>query len=319
MKSILISTGEAESPRWGRLCSCLGLKSTEEQYAAFGHLMRWCLCWASKDETDWGVWFGASMNEIGSWAGVEGKDAHWGRALLTAGYIGLLKDVYPEPLGSIRKGYVALDGSGGVMLDTSFSILSRRGNASTYVLYLTNREDRSSRAVKLGIDHVALESTGQIPIGWLTGKVKQNARQNREQDMAAAAIPRESEPMEDLGRGGSIAAGCYGRPVMGFAGVEHQTAGASAAAYPAQTAPSPSSAMLRTVREFKYSDPLRALRAIDPSPNALFVWNRVLSKNRELVCQELGTITETDQQWARLRNPAGVITANFRRLGLLDK
>jgi hypothetical protein len=158
MEAVLLSSTDGQSPRWKRLCKQLGLVTTEDKYQALGHLWVWYQRWGSQPELDSGIWFRANLREIGSWAEVTpDQEVKWGRALLAAGYMEAIKDVYPEPLASLRKGYVALNAEGGAMLDDSFSQLKHRPNARTLCLYLMNRKVRNKWSRLLRVDCSVLD------------------------------------------------------------------------------------------------------------------------------------------------------------------
>jgi hypothetical protein len=220
-------------------------------------------------------------------------ECKWGRALLAAGYVATLKEMYPEPLASARKGYVALDGEGGVMLDCVFPLLRRRMNAATLCLYLLDRKARVKWANVLRVDGATLESTGQVPAGWL-------------EDGSEAEEERQAGP-EVRERGASVAGPARRAAVVGFQAVPADGGGRR---YGADA--------VAQIREHKYADPLRALMVIDDSDVAVRSWRKAVAHDRERVCQELGAIVETDDRFFLCRKPAAVLMANFRRAGLLD-
>jgi hypothetical protein len=283
-----------------------------------GHLTEWYLRWAGQPELDAGIWFRPSLNEIGAWAGVPDADVKWGRALLAAGYVGLLKDLYPEPLGSLRKGYAALDGAGGVMLDEIIGLHRRRANAAMLVVYVLDRRVRAKWAHVLRVDAAALEGSGQIPAGWLEGHVD-GARWNGEGGGAeeGRTVGRSDGALVGRSDGGTVGrmdgrmpeAAEVRKTVVGFAGVPSG----------AHTGGAPNPEMLRVVREHKYSDPLRALLALDNSELAERKWRAAISKDAEKVRIELGALVETDARFYMQRVPSAVLMANFNRAGLLDK
>jgi len=303
MRAILLNTGEMNSPRWHRLCGLLGAKDPGECWQTFGHLVGWYLQWSGQPELDSGIWFRPSLNEIGSWAGVTNGDLKWGRALLAAGYVGLIKKLYPEPLASLRDGYAALDASGGVMLDEFFGVHRRRANATTLICYVLDRNKRVQFARSLHVDAAFLEGSGQIPVGWL------DAAESKGQK--ADDGPRFEEKEPKVAHAPAVDAAPPHRNVVGFTRNEERPAAL-------HTGNSPSDAMLRAVREWKHADPLRALMSMDNSPEAAFIWRKAVAKDRARVCEEIAGLTETDSRWALLRNPASVIMANLRRLGLLE-
>jgi hypothetical protein len=293
MKAVLLPSNEMCSPRWARLCDLLGVDTPGERYQAHGHLWAWYQFWAKEPELDAGVWFRPSLNEIGRWADVGmSQECKWGRALLAAGYVGALKDVYPEPLGSARKGYCAMDAEGGVMLDSVFPLLRRRANAATLCLYLMDRKARGKWASVLRVDVATLESTAQVPAGWIEDGSAEEERQ---------AGPEVRE------RGASVAGAAQRAAVVGFQAVPADGGGRR---YGVD--------VVAQIREHKYADPLRALMVIDDSEVAVRCWRKAVAHDRERVCQELGAIVETDDRILRCRNPAAVLMANFRRAGLLD-
>ena len=109
----------------------------------------------------------------------------------------------------------------------------------------------------------------------------------------------------------SAAAGPTKRRVIGFTDTSGSMPGR-------HSAPPPTDEILRMVREHKHSDPLRAMCAIDSSAPAAMQWRRAVARDRTRVCEELSALTETDQRWRLMRNPASVLMANLKRLGLLD-
>jgi len=296
MKSVLTATNELRCSRWSRLCELLGVVAPGERYQAHGHLWAWYQKWAGEAELDAGVWFRPSLNEIGRWADVGPElECKWGRALLAAGYVATLKEMYPEPLASARKGYVALDGEGGVMLDCVFPLLRRRMNAATLCLYLLDRKARAKWANVLRVDGATLESTGQVPAGWL-----EDGSEAEEERQQGPAVRESRAP---------VAGGAVRRPpsVVGFQAVPADGGGRR---YGVDA--------VAQIREHKYADPLRALMVIDDSDVAVRSWRKAVAHDRERVCQELGEIVETNDRFFLCRKPAAVLMANFRRAGLLD-
>lgn len=317
MRAILMHTGETDSPRWQKLCGLLGARTPGDQNQALGHLTRWFLRWAGQPALDSGVWFGVSDVDIGEWAAVEASAAcKWGRALIAAGYVGRIQEIYPEPLGGLRKGYVALDGAGGVMLDEVFGA-RRRPNATTLLLYMLDRRARIRAAGAYNVDGKELEGSGQIPPGWLdssdTGDWRGEWRQgavNSEQSAVSSGRGTGDRRQEtgDMGQGVPAAA-VERRQVIGFGGVSRG----------AHTGGPPTPEMLNEVREHKYSDPVRAMRALDDSELSVRKWRLAFERNPELVRQELGKLVETEKRFFVLRLPSAVLMSNFKQLGLLDR
>jgi hypothetical protein len=276
------------------MCDQLELTTPGEQTQALGHLFIWYQTWCSQPELDAGLWLRSPLNEIGSWAKVpQDMEMKWGRALLAAGYLESLKDVYPEPLGSVRKGYVALDAERGVMLDVIFKLLRRRANAQTLCLYLMDRRIRNKWSRVLRIDCAMLEEKGQIPKGWLDAS-------SEDDDQMTSPVGRESPDR------GSRAQGAGRVPKVGFQGTSPDT-----------VAKDSNEEMLTAIRTYKYSDPLRACAAMDNSDLAMRQWRKAIAKDPEKVRQELGNISEDANRFHSLRKPAAVLTANLKRAGAL--
>jgi len=74
--------------------------------------------------------------------------------------------------------------------------------------------------------------------------------------------------------------------------------------------------MLAIVREYKYSDPLRALRAMDDSDVATRLWRAAVERDATRVGEEIARLCETDHSWRSLRNPAAVVLRNLQTIGL---
>lgn len=327
MRAILMHTGETDSPRWQKLCGLLGARTPGDQNQVLGHLTRWFLRWAGQPALDSGVWFGVSEVEIGEWAAVEASAAcKWGRALIAAGYVGRIQEMYPEPLGRLRKGYVALDGAGGVMLDEVFGA-RRRLNASTLALYLLDRRARIRAAAAYNVDAKELEGSGQIPPGWLDssdtgdwrgegGRLAVSSEQLAVSSGCGAGDRGQGAVVSgqcSVGRGDRVqgvpVAAVERRPVVGFAG---SVSGA-------HTGGPPTPEMLKEVREHKYSDPVRAMRALDDSELSVRKWRLAFERNPDLVREELGKLVETEKRFFVLRLPSAVLMSNLRQLGLLDR
>lgn len=323
MKAILIATAELQSPRFGKLVALLRQDDTPaEEARVAGRLLAWWCTWAGTPPLDCGVWLNKSLNEIGSWA-AKNDGLKWGRALLAAEYVGQVRDCYPEPIAS-SGGYIALDVAGGAMIDQVISMMKTRAAAPELVRYIMNRRTRAQWADKLGVNIALEERKKLVPEGWYIDlrveqpqqrQVYQPARdytvvldddlkyEGEQQDYDGEACDRARAPQA-----------AYSAPpaprvvrVAGFASGQQE-----------RTAPPTSDVMLKTVREYKYSDPLRALRAMDASDIATRMWRRALEKDATLVQDELGKIVMTDGVWRKLRNPAAVMMKNLRTLGLLD-
>jgi hypothetical protein len=326
MRSVMSNTREWTSPRWARFCEHLKLVNPGDKWQAFGHLWRWYQRWAGDPELETGVWFDISQATIGSWAEVlPAEAARWGRALHAAGFVRTLKEAYPEPLGTERRGWVAVDCEGGAMLDASIVCFVRRPDFERVLLYCTHRDKRVSYAASQRLDVARLEAEGKIPPGWLSGGT-QRARRPGWQAPAAAeqqADDEEPGPMHASapGTGPGIEPGAAagpglrpGRPaaaprvVRGFGGAEPPEGG---------SAPPKTRSMLHEIRALKYNDPLEALRLIDGSERAMHCWKQALGRDAGRVMQEIGNLVETDERWALVRKPAAVLMSNFIRAGLV--
>lgn len=322
MRSMMIDTREFRSARFGRLCSALDVDAPGDRWRTFGHLVAWYLTWGGEVETETGVWFGLSAQAIGAWADVGGtaEAAAWGRALHRAGYMRTLKELYPEPLGGKRPGWVAVAQDGSAAIDGNAGYFRRRDQFGELVLYITDRVKRAQWAAVAGVDAGRLEAEGLIPAGWLAGggsgadraPLREMAGEFSRQGAEAHSL---GAPERRLGQMAAVsmeppAAGpapavAPRRVVRGFAGSD----GGSA---------SPKSLdMLAEIRGCKYSDPFRALCMLDASERAQHCWRQAISRNINRVRDEIGQLVETDERWAVVRNPAAVLMANFVRRGLV--
>jgi hypothetical protein len=72
--------------------------------------------------------------------------------------------------------------------------------------------------------------------------------------------------------------------------------------------------MLERLREFKNAgECLRALLLLDDSPRASAVWKAAASRHPQAVIQILSEMTESDDKWNRLRNPAALAMKTLRQ------
>jgi len=294
MKAVLNSTDEFWGRRFERLCNDLNVDTPGDRFQIFGHLNHWFSFWAKSTELDSGLWFGNSISEIGGWAGVSKENAPiWGRALHKNGYVATLKEAYPEPLGTLRPGWVALRADEGIMLDHALNHFKKRRDATTLALYVSDRDKRIAFANSLQLDAEALERAGTIPVGWLKPVPGQQSR-----FQAQESSPNTPHPQQVVGGYRTQIDLCGGQKL--------------------HTANPKSSAMLETVRKYKYDDPERALLAMDNSIKAARNWHTAVAKDRAAVSQLLSELVETDNTWEKFRNPASVVTAKLKALGLVN-
>ncbi|MDD5705973.1 MAG: hypothetical protein PHR35_08615 [Kiritimatiellae bacterium] len=298
MRAYLFEGGEMQSPRWARLCAALKADEPGERWRLYGHLAGWWCCWTTQPELESGVWFDKSLSVVGSWAQASGTELAWGRALLSAGYIARIEDRYPPPLA--RQGFVALSGTGAAMLDDCFTYFKTRQDAAVLARYISAPIKRARWAAKLGLDVARLDGDGEIPPGWFGDG---GAQGESERPRLEGGVQR----VEAGSRMQPAARNVEPRPVTGF----------GARAPERGTANESSMDMLGEVRAWKYQDPLRACLAMDNSKIAEMCWRQAIRKNRQQVCEQLGTMTETDGRWSAIRCPAKVLMANLRRQGLL--
>ncbi len=310
MKTFWLSTHEFQGNRFGQLCRELGARTPEDRWPLFGHLVEWHATWSRLIATDSGVWFEESLATIGSWAGVSGGEAAvWGGALRKAGYVSTLLETYPEPLGARRHGWVARSFDGGAMLDDTIARLQKRPDSELLTLYVLNREVRLKFARRLELNAEKLEREGIIPIGWLTDDGDAPSIQRRER--ASASMGASVAPSVQSSAGTRVEPKRFGD-----AGPSPQREQQQVTAR--HTGKPKSDEMLSTVRQYRYQDPMRALKAMDDSPQAMQCWKRAISSDRDAVCTILANMTETDRAWANLRIPASVAMEQIRRPGLLD-
>ena len=72
--------------------------------------------------------------------------------------------------------------------------------------------------------------------------------------------------------------------------------------------------MLWFVRENRYENPLAALCAMDDSERARILWTRAVEEDVSAVQTILAEMTETDESWAKIGNPAAVATARIKKM-----
>jgi len=337
MKGLVLSTVEGQSRRFDLLCEALEVDTVEDTYTVRGHLMCWFEKWSADPATDSGLLWDVSERQMGLWA-------HWsrplvfGRALAKAGYVSPIESIYPAELVKGRPGFVVAGYESGVALDTSWNgVHYRRTNAQELVLYLTNPKQRARQMETLGVVVEDLVKAGKVPADWApqrggTGSAQQNGEAGRdgpqrgqgmgggledgldpgidpslrrknvtvkESDLSQRDVPSPVPPPRQDGTGMGRKPREKRRKYRNDA--SHGTPG---------TGNHKSSQMLLFVREEKYNNPLACLQQFDGTDKAMGFWKKAVDRDVQAVMQVLANMTETDEAWAKIMNPAAV--ASFR-------
>jgi hypothetical protein len=167
----MVATGELQSERYEKLCEALGCDSPGDQFRVFGHLHAWREKWAREPEMDGGILWEATTHRMGMWAAWPSPKA-FGCALVKAGYVTPLSDVYPAELlrdgaGRARGGYVAMGYDGRPSLETSWSGVQRvSARRNEWVLFLLDADRRWRQCAAMRVPIRDLASAGRVPPAW---------------------------------------------------------------------------------------------------------------------------------------------------------
>lgn len=302
METILLSTKEADSDRFMRLCEELKVSCEQEKKHLFGSLLYWYNYWAADLRLDSGVWQSeASLNQFGRWAKWEDPPA-FGKALLSAGYVQRICAIYPDEIsgGPKSQGLVVTNPiGGGIYLDTSFkAIHRRRANAHELLIYLTNPKKRAESAKDCHVDVALLERQGRIPKGWLSA------------DFNVDGDPEPSsrsphEPADQVGKG------LFQVPRHA---ARTPTPPASSKPRPkqAKTGAKPTPELRYYIRKHKYPEPLKCLLRIDDSAASRRIWDKVLPTHRQDVVKILSGLVETNEAWMNIKSPAAIVMQELK-------
>jgi hypothetical protein len=298
----LLNTGEWQSDRFQRLCEYLEMDAEEsEQITVRGHFSTFMCKWAQDMQTDSGLFFDVPVRRLGVWARSPNPEK-FGNGLVHAGYVHPMDKKYPKEVLAGRSGLVYW----GALDITWRSVHCDRVNKRDLVLFLADQDRRSRFALAMGI------RPEEYP-GWLLS----------EDQLKGGSGPDEATPPEESPRGRS------GGPSAGASG------GGGAGHPPAPPLPprersekketkfqrnvggrktgKPKTGEQRAIiAQCKYSDPARALLALDEEPLARGTWDAILQHDLGFVQTALSELVDTDQAWTGSTNPPGLIFSRCR-------
>lgn len=329
MKSFLLRTNERTSDRFEKLCEALGaVNSTEEMNQVFLHLTIWFLRWNGDDDLDSGIWFDVTPSRLGMWA-EHPAPLKWGNAMIKAGYAVPLDSFYPAEVLKGRAGYFH-PGS----LDTTWHGVHRhRASSPELFHFIQDRARRASEAKARGVPTTLFEGSD-----WFTPPASGSGEYSYQQP-AQGQRGGQAPPGGNSGSySGSYSGGNSEGSTGGNSGDSSCAAfGGAAGGTPlrirldvnedneinqrnvsqgnskmpkrmdGRTAFVKSSTQLSFIRANKYDNPLACLKRLDDGPSALRMWHKALKHDSGAVCQILAEITETDQVWLPLENPAAIV------------
>lgn len=303
MHSILIPTNEWRSERFSALCEALEAEDRTRRLLAFAHLHLWFNRWGEDQALDAGLFWDISERRLGEWSEWD-KPLIFGRALVSAGYVRQINEMYPAELLRGRQGYVYPG-----HLDNAWNVLRRRpSQAPDLVLFLTDPARRAGQAALYRISQ-------PIPKGWLDG-VPATATQPLQADSGESPPPDSVHTPDnvrsmfggtpDMLRGG-------GTPprsphVSGNVNLENQRNVGERT-----TGNQKTRALYAIVRECKYDNPLKALIAMDGTERARRLWHRGISYVMSDIQTLLAEMTDTEESWTKIANPAALATARIKR------
>jgi len=302
VNDVLISTAEASSRRLEDLREQLGMDSSpEDRIVVLGHLLTWYAKWAGDPETDSGLFWNVTEKRLGVWAQwTRSNPLMFGRALVKAGYVQPVNDVFPEQLLRKRDGYV-VPGA----LDRSWSIHRLRANKLDLVLFLLDPVRRARQAAFLGLKPTDAP-TGWLDFSRLSGDVP---------GPGEGAYPSSGGPPEDLQ---SNSVGASESPPRGSPHVDVNVE-KKKRMFPRKyvgnktTTGAPKTRdMLEYIQENKYENPLECLRTIDGTDGAVPIWIKGVEHCLSDVQTMLANMTETDEAWAKIGNPAAVAMSRIK-------
>jgi hypothetical protein len=326
MKSLLVASNELRSSRFERLCE----QSHMPRVEAWWHLSVWYSRWTTDEQLDCGLFWNVNEARMGAWA-EHPRPLAWGRALVAAGYIYRVEDVYPSELCGGRSGFVAAGpGDVRVMLDSTWDGVHRQrpGGAREWVKYLTTPARRAGALAAVRERYGEVDMSN-VPADWFPtgpgappgGATLEQRRGNvggfsygdspsRTVDEmtispsrtvsvgSAEGAPRRSPPPPSARDGGTEGNGTEGKRTEG-SGTEDGTGSQSLFAF---------------VRENRHSDLYETLCQIDGRPTSARFWRVAVRDSRRIVEAALDELTETESYWHRVQNKGSWLVSKIKRM-----
>jgi len=300
MDSLLIDTNEWGNRRFEDLCERLEEDGEPSKYLVMGHLIRWCLKWASDQETDAGLLWEITEKRLGVWAEWP-KPLLFGRALVAAGYVQTVESVFPPELCRGRTGFMVP-----MTLDRAWNMLRHRCNARELVLFLTDPIKRSIRAAELGL------TPDQAPAGWLLSADEARPLAAKQQAGATSAPaggqrwPNVGPTLEQRNPAGQPSAPNVDVNVKEDTNVSTSNVGQNENG---GTGSQKTGDLLAFLRQNKTDNPLACLRRIDGTDRAGSIWVKAVETDPDAVITKLANMVETDTAWCKICSPAAVMMA----------
>lgn len=302
MRWVMIDTGERVSHRFERLCEALETSTQEDEDRVFTALVLWYLRWSGDQETDSGILVDVSERRLGQWAEWS-QPLAFGRALVKAGYVRSLADSYPEQLVVGLQGWVV---PGALELSWD-GVHRKRSDRSRLALFILDPVRRWNACLACGVDPAT------APEGWLKPPPDQGDGWG---PSGNASGKPPGNPSGNAGGKGSAAPPLPPR-VREHVNVKEEKEMFQRTAT-GRTANTKTLGQRDFIRENKYTAPLDCLYELDNTSDAArAIWSRAVREIPEHVMRVLAELTETDEAWAGVSNPAALVMSRLK--GALGK